>query len=123
MAERVWMLLLTYTPRAGTDLGAYHDWLRRVDNPFFNGRPGVKHYTNWRIAEAKLGREDFTHFDLLELHAADGFDAVFGDAAIAAFAADWVRQWGAVPDPTLADQSVNYRVSLCERIAAPEVRP
>lgn len=118
MAAR-WMLLLTYMPRRGIDLARYHEWLRSVDNPFFNRRPAVKRYENWRVAAPKVGQENFTHFDLLEIEGPDGFDAVFGDEAIAAFAADWVRLWGEVPDPSLADQSVNYRVLLCECVAEP----
>ncbi len=112
-------LLLTYTPRAGTDLDDYHEWLRRVDNPFFNGRPAVRRYVNWRVVESKLGRADFTHFDLLEIEGDGGFEAVFGDPVIGEFAADWVRLWGRVPDPDAADQSVNYHVYLCEAVAAP----
>ena len=118
MAGR-WMLLLTYTPRRDVDLAAYHEWLRTVDNPFFNSRPAVKHYANWRVAEPKVGHENFTHFDLLEIDGPNGFGAVFGDEAIAAFARDWVRLWGEIPDPDLADQSPNYRVLLCECVAAP----
>jgi hypothetical protein len=114
------MLLLTYTPRRGIDLEAYHRWLQQIDNPFFNSRPAVKHYSNWRVVEPKLGQVAFSHFDLLEIETADGFTEVFGDDVIVAFARDWVTLWGQTPDPDLADQSVNYQVMLCERIAAPE---
>jgi hypothetical protein len=112
-------LLLTYTPREGTNLAEYHDWLRRVDNPFFNGRPAVRRYENWRVVESKLGVASFTHFDLLEIEGAGGFEAVFGDPVIVDFAENWVRLWGKVPDPRHPDQSVNYHVYLCERVAAP----
>ncbi len=112
-------LLLTYTPRRGVDLDDYHRWLREVDNPFFNSRPVVRRYVNYRIVAPVLGSEDFTHFDLLEIEGDGGADSVFGDAQIDAFARDWVRLWGEVPDPDLADQSVNYRVMLCEPVAAP----
>ena len=113
------MLLLTYTPRDDINLDEYHDWLRSTDNPFFNSRPSVKHYANWRVLEAKLGPRSFTHFDLLEVRGLDGYDKVFADPKIVAFAKDWVRRWGKVPDPELKDQSVNYQVYLCEQVAAP----
>jgi hypothetical protein len=112
-------LLLTYTPRDGTNLDEYHDWLRQVDNPFFNSRPAVRRYVNWRVTDSRLGRADFTHFDLLEIEGDGGFDSVFGDAQIVAFARDWVRLWGRTPDPDAPDQSPNYHVYVCEQIAAP----
>ena len=113
------MLLLTYTPRSDISLVQYHQWLRDVDNPFFNSRPSVRHYSNWRVVEAKLGASTFTHFDLLEVDGLDGFDRVFADAKIVEFARSWVRRWGQVQDTDLPDQSVNYQVFLCEQVAAP----
>lgn len=115
-------LLLTYTPRDGTRLDEYHQWLSEVDNPFFNGRPAVRRYVNWRVVDSKLGRAPFTHFDLLEIEGNGGFDAVFGDPEIASFARNWVARWGRVPDPDAADQTENYHVYVCEQIAAPGLR-
>lgn len=113
------LLLLTYTPRRDVDLAVYHDWLRTVDNPFFNSRPVVRRYVNYRVVEPVLGNEGFTHFDLLEIEGEGGAASVFGDPEIDAFAREWVRMWGEVPDPDASDQSVNYRVVLCEAVAAP----
>lgn len=113
------LLLLTYTPRRDVDLDAYHRWLREVDNPFFNSRPVVKRYINYRVVGPVLGSEGFSHFDLLEIEGEGGADSVFGDPEINAFARAWVRLWGEVPDPDAEDQSVNYRVMLCEPVAAP----
>ncbi len=115
-------LLLTYTPRGDVELEDYHDWLRQVDNPFFNSRPSVRRYVNYRIRDDVQGARTFTHFDILEME--DGCSAidVLEDPEIARFARDWVRQWGAVPDPDLADQSVNYQVFACDTVAAPQLR-
>lgn len=113
------LLLLTYTPRRDVDLEAYHRWLREVDNPFFNSRPTVRRYVNYRVVEPLLGNEGFSHFDLLEIEGDGGAESVFGDAEIDAFARNWVRLWGEVPDPDHADQSVNYRVLVCEPVAQP----
>lgn len=113
-------LLLTYTPREDVDLDAYHAWLREVDNPFFNGCPTVRRYVNYRIDSAVQGAENFTHFDILEIEGDGGVESVLGDEVIADFARDWVRQWGKVPDPDAPDQTVNYRVSLCATVAAPD---
>lgn len=116
-------LLLTYTPRRGTILEDYHQWLREVDNPFFNSRPTVHKYVNYRISGPVQGNENFTHFDILEIEGEGGPNSVLGDEQIAAFARDWVRKWGAVPDPDHSDQVTNYRVSLCETVASPEHSP
>jgi len=120
MSKTKVMVLLTYTPREDVSLAEYHEWLRQVDNPFFNRHPGVKHYTNWRVVEEKVGVASFTHFDLLFIEDLNGFENVFGDQAIAAFAKEWVKKWGKVPDPERSDQSVNYTAFLCEQIAGPE---
>ncbi len=120
MSKKKLMLLLTYTPRDDVDLEEYHAWLRDVDNPFWNSHPAVKHYANWRIVDQKLGSASFTHFDLLSVEDPDGFETIFGDDAIVAFAKEWVRKWGKVPDPELSDQSVNYHVFLSEQIAGPD---
>ena len=119
MAKKKVMLLLTYTPRDRIDLDEYHTWLRDVDNPFFNSRAPVKHYSNWRVVEPKIGAPSFTHFDLLDVEDLQGFEAVFGDEAIVTFAKEWVRKWGKIPDPELPDQSHNYHAYLCEEIAGP----
>ncbi len=119
MAKKSVMILLTYTPREDVPLEEYHAWLRDVDNPFFNSRAGVKHYTNWRVVEPKVGSPSFTHFDLLYVEDMDGFEAVFGDEAVAEFAKGWVRKWGKIPDPGLPDQSENYHAYLCEEVAGP----
>jgi len=123
MTKKKLMLLLTYityTPREDIDLKQYHTWLRDVDNPFWNSHPAVKHYTNWHIVDQKLGSASFTHFDLLSVEDPDGFEIIFGDEAIVAFAKEWVRKWGKLPDPELSDQSVNYHTFLCEQIAGPD---
>jgi len=120
MSKKKLMLLLTYIPRDDVDLEAYHTWLRDVDNPFWNSHPAVTYYTNWRIVDQKLGSASFTHFDLLSVEDPDDFETIFGDEAIVAFAKEWVRKWGKVPDPELSDQSVNYQVFLSEQIAGPD---
>jgi hypothetical protein len=113
------VLLLTYTPRRDVDFDVYHAWLRDVDNPFFNSRPVVRRYVNYQVTGRVLGESSFSHFDLLEIEGEGGAESVFGDAEIDAFARDWVRLWGAVPDPDLPDQSVNYQVMLCVPVASP----
>lgn len=113
-------LLLTYTPRAGVDLQEYHRWLAQVDNPFFNARPSVRRYVNYRIERSTQGEAGFTHFDLLDIASGADETSVFGDPEIAAFAREWVRLWGAVPDPDAVGQDANYHAHVCRAVAAPD---
>src|SRR5438477_577884 len=45
-------VFLTYTLPEDALARGYENWLRDVDNPFFNAIPGVGRYENWRIARA-----------------------------------------------------------------------
>jgi len=114
------MCLLQYTPRAGAAEDGYDDWLRTVDNPFFNGVPGVVRYENWKVQAPLLGTPDYAYFDLMYVDGHAAIERVWSNPAVAEFAAEWTRRWGQVPDPTV-DQAVNYRVTVCEEIAGPIV--
>lgn len=103
------MLFLPYTPRADSDERGYDEWLRSVDNPFFNSRPGIQHYSNWKVASGNAG---FTHFDILHIKPGFGPDDIWADAPLAAFAADWVRLWGVDPS---GDPALNYHCHIAER--------
>ena len=48
------MCLLTYTPRADSASRGYDDWLRSIDNPFFNGIPGIVRIAVQRQPETRL---------------------------------------------------------------------
>jgi hypothetical protein len=102
------ILFLPYTPRADSDARGYDQWLKTVDNPFFNSRPGVRHYSNWRLAS---GDANFTHFDFLLLESCFSPDDIWADAPLAAFAADWVRLWGVEPD---GDPAANYNCHIAQ---------
>jgi hypothetical protein len=114
------MCVLQYTPRADAASRGYDDWLRSVDNPFFNSVPGIALYENWKVHTPLLGTPDYTYFDLMYIDTAIGIEGVWSNPKVAAFAADWTRQWGKVADPNV-DQSVNYTVTICEEIAGPIV--
>ena len=45
------MILITYNVREGAEADGYEQWLRDIDNPFFNSVPGIRHYTNWKVVE------------------------------------------------------------------------
>ena len=98
------MVFLPYTPRADADARGYDDWLRQVDNPFFNAVPGIVHYSNWKVAGAAKAFA-FSHFDFMYLDPSRA-DGVWSNAAVLAFAAAWTARWGAFPDA--ADVSLNY---------------
>ncbi|QTH20166.1 hypothetical protein HRJ34_17615 [Rhizorhabdus wittichii] len=105
----VQMCFLPYTPRADSDARGYEEWLRSTDNPFFNSRPGIGHYSNWKVASGDPG---FTHFDILLIAPGFGPDDIWADEPLAAFAADWVRLWGVEP---AGDPALNYHCHIAER--------
>ncbi len=111
------MLLLTYTPRADSDDRGYDEWLREVDNPFFNSIPGITHYSNWKIVETRVGSLPFTHFDFMHIDGIDAVSKVWENERVQEFAAGWTEKWAL--DPRATDMSVNYQVMLCSEVAAP----
>jgi hypothetical protein len=103
-----WMILLTYRIRDGADADGYDDWLRSIDNPFFNAIPGIKCYTNWKV-HGSPSALPFTHFDFLEIDEVDQLELLWFNPELNSFRTEWVRLWGRdVPDPN------NALCYLCE---------
>jgi hypothetical protein len=111
------LLLLGYDVREGVDRGEYEQWLRDVDCPFWNARPGVARYENWKVAEEKVGKLGFPYFDLIWLEDGASFESVFGQPEVQEFAAGWVQRWGLEPEAT--DPSRNFKLGTAEVVAAP----
>ncbi len=107
-------LVLTYSPRDGAEDDGYADWVRRVDNPFFNAVPGIVGYTNWRITESG-GNVPYGYFDILGLQDLASFDRVWLSEDVRAFTAGWREKWGAEPG---TDSDLNSHVYLLERVSA-----
>ncbi len=104
-------LVLTYSPRDRAEDEGYADWIRRVDNPFFNAVPGIVRYTNWRIIESG-GDMPYGYFDILGLEDLASFERVWLSQEVRAFTAGWRDKWGAEPG---TDSDLNSHVYLCER--------
>lgn len=114
-------LFLPNTPRDDARERDYDQWLRKVDNPFFNGRPQVRGYTNWRVVEPKIGTVEYTDFDLVYVDGRDGFEQVFlEDPEAREFAGAWVRKWGRDPNETALAAGVNFRAAVAEVVASPD---
>lgn len=109
------MFVLTYTPRADADAHGYEDWLRAVDNPFFNSQPGIVRYENWKVHANKNGVAAFTYLDLMYIEDEAAIEKVWTNPALLDFAQQWTEKWGRVPQAV--DQQVNYHVVLCEELA------
>ena len=107
------MLLLTYTPRLDANIKEYEDWLRKVDNPFFNNINGISHYTNWKIIN-KNNNIKFTYFDFLAFDDINSFDSVWHSKEVIDFTSNWRVMWG--KDPNNEDLSLNAMVYLLERV-------
>lgn len=109
-------ILLTYDVHPDVDRDEYEQWLRDVDNPFFNSQPGIKEYVNWKVTENTVGEVGFPYFDLFVLEDGADFASVFGNPAVAEFAANWVKRWGVAPDGEAAE---NYKGGMAAIVAAP----
>lgn len=118
MARKRAMLLLTYRLGDHVDEQEYEQWLRDVDNPFFNSVLGVKRYANWKVLDEKLGQVAFTHYDLLELDDLEAWQKVWNNPQLQAFAKAWTDRWS-VHGSDEKYAGLNYQVVLCEEIAAP----
>nr|WP_157034346.1 hypothetical protein [Sphingomonas sp. Y57] len=105
---------LPYTPRADSASRGYEKWLQDVDNPFFNSRPAVAHYTNWRVAGGATEAFPYTHFDFLLIASGKTPEDVWTDGPLAEFAANWVKLWGVAPD---GDPALNYQCSVAEYVS------
>lgn len=106
------MGFLTYSPGkiAGPE---YEEWLRAVDNPFFNSRPGIAEYSNWKVVGSTAKDLPFTHFDFLGLDGPGMVEAVWFDHPLDEFRRDWVEKWGYAGGPPAAENQYAY---LLERL-------
>ena len=109
------LLLLVYTPREDSTARGYDDWLREIDNPFFNSVEGITHYTNWKITSAADCAVPYTYFDLMFVDDPSNLDAVWGNPDVEAFAQSWTDKWGRYPHATPEEMQLNYQVYLCKR--------
>jgi hypothetical protein len=109
------MLLLTYTPRADSAARGYDDWLRDVDNPFFNSVPGIVEYVNWKVVENKLGVLPFTYFDTMLIDGVGAVDRVWSNPDVQRFVDGWRERWAL--NPGADDMAGNYQVMLCSQTA------
>ena len=107
------LLLLMYIPREDSAQRHYEDWLRDVDNPFFNNVPGIAHYTNWKVTSAADCAIPYTHFDLMFLEETATLEEVWGNPDVEAFAQGWTDDWGRYPDARPEDLYLNYEVYRC----------
>ncbi|KKW91296.1 MULTISPECIES: hypothetical protein [Sphingobium] len=105
---------LPYTPRSDSEERGYEQWLQDVDNPFFNSRPPVHHYTNWRVAGGPTEAFPYTHFDFLLIEPGKTADDVWTDGPLAEFAANWVKLWGVAPE---GDPALNYQCYVAEYVS------
>jgi hypothetical protein len=114
-----WMYFLTYTPRADSAARGYDEWLREVDNPFFNSVPEIVRYENWKVAERLVGSIPWDYFDLMYVESPESAQRIWTNPDVQRFADGWFELWGV--DPKSEDWSVNVHIFLCEEVAGPIV--
>ena len=105
------MLVITYAIRADAQARGYDDWLRRVDNPFFNAAAGMAHYSNWVVAGGSNPFAPNTHFDFVGMDSMASLDQVWNDPELNRFRKEWRRLWGV----TDGDPAASIQTCLCER--------
>lgn len=118
LSPLLWMSL--YSVRPDSEERGYHQWLRDLDNPFFNSRPGIVRYENWQVASVPVGTVPFDYFDLFfvdETLGPDGHVPFEGEQE-AAFARGWNDLWGLAPDGYLEESGAN--IIRCRLVAEPE---
>lgn len=117
------LLLLVYTPREDSTARKYDDWLRDIDNPFFNGVPGIQHYTNWKITSPADCAVPYTYFDLMYVEDKNKLDDIWGNPDVEKFAQGWTDSWGRYPAATPETMDKNYQVYLCEMTSGDLMTP
>lgn len=99
------VIFIAYTVGPDAEANGYSDWLRRVDMPFFNAIPGVRHYANWRLGEVLTDSTPaWDWFDFQGLETNDDLERVWFDPGLDEFRASWIRRWGygsVAPPPVL----------------------
>lgn len=89
------VIFIAYGVNEGAEERGYSDWLRRVDNPFFNAIPGVRHYANWRVQSVFKGAPmDWDYFDFQGLTAEEALEPVWFNPDLDGFRREWIRLWG-----------------------------
>ena len=87
------LVLLTYTLPPDARRRGYNEWLRQVDNPFFNSIVGIEHYSNWEILESDRVSLPFSHFDLLFVDGPDSLEGVWFNQELEVFRREWMEKW------------------------------
>lgn len=113
------MLLLTYNLGEHVDPVEYEQWLRDVDNPFFNSVPGITRYANWKVVDEKIGTVAFTYYDLMEIESLEAFERVWTNERLQEFARGWTERWS-IHGTDGEFVGLNYQVVLATEVAAPD---
>ena len=113
-----WCLFLPYPPREDAAERGYDEYLREVDNPFFNSAdvPELISDANWRKVSNAVGDEWWTDFDLMFIDGPAAAEGLFANPKAAEFMAGFIKAWCRHPEGTAAD---NFSGVIGELVAAP----
>ena len=113
------LVFITYTPGPGAEARGYEQWLRDLDNPFFNAIPGIRHYANWQIERVLAGAPlGYGYLDFQGLEAPEDLERVWFNPDLDRFRHEWVKLWGyegAQPSPLFAYALLMRKVQDTER--------
>lgn len=86
------MVFIAYSVPSDAEDRGYSDWLRRIDNPFFNAVQGMGHYANWRLTGPAPFPWDY--FDYMAISTVGDLESVWFDKGLDGFRKEWLRLWG-----------------------------
>jgi hypothetical protein len=106
------MVLMTYKPRE-LDEEAYHEFIRAIDYPNFRQCPHIVDYTCWKVVESVQGKQEFTHFDLMEVRDFADWPQIVAWPSVQQNIELWTRDWSkhGLDHP---DQSENLKITFIE---------
>lgn len=107
------IVMMTYTPRE-LDEEAYSAFIRGIDYPNFRQCPHIVDYSCYRIVESVQGKEQYTHFDLMEVRDFADWPQILAWPSVRENIARWTQDWSRY-GPDHPNPAENLTISFCQR--------
>lgn len=107
------LVLMTYTPRE-LDEAAYQEFIQKIDYPNFRQCPYILDYSCWRTVDSVQGKEEFTHFDLMEVRDFADWPSILDWPSVQENIKLWTESWSR-HGLDAEDPAENLKISFFER--------